>query len=742
MSVSNQVAQTVQNIASNAMDEIAKFLASNKEFLAGMGIGAALATPTGQALVKRLGKDAGQILSYAKTMGDKAFKDAISYAVNSRLGKTNVMSNALSGTGKAGKVARAATSASAIMAAGKILGSYLGYTISEKDAGKKAARIIFSPVYATADGIKGIVTDIKDKSKTKKEAKEQQRELQHAVGEVLQAGINDAARAQTDRLAAEMGMSKRPEHPLAQTEWKKEVERMANYKRGSNDPKWYKGGKYNCIGMAGEFNFDLKNSDFDHTPLLHNADSNNAYVRKPGMPSVGAVDLVLTLGKSTNDMLSNLYTDVTIKIKALNRNSSITTSWNKGDLVKLVHTMRLLYAGWCIGRRAYKLINEFEGKDLSQPYAYFAAMGLDYDSWRSARAQIREDLVNLSSMINTYLDWGKLDLFKRTEQLFDNAYRDGKSIKAQTVFFTMSSTSAYYDFAASQWKNALFEDHTVSLSTATGLSYVAWYDQFVAIVNSLVNVTKVQDMLSCLRFVYGSNTSGDLFKIPSPEERINFKWDAEVQAQIENAVIYHIDANTYAIADDAANQWFTESITISNAPDQTYINSHLSEMTKDEQIVATRLVIAQLDNVVYYGTEVARSLFIYNVMSNATSHIKNLSRNEYYNDIHLDMHVASNTSADKASITDKLIGVQLLNTFDWAPLIRYNIYVGTINTSAVYVNKENCILNADWENYAIICGNTVDSGLTLLSYLRNGNYGLHSILQSDINVILDKAKTA
>lgn len=406
------------------------------------------------------------------------------------------------------------------------------------------------------------------------------------------------------------------------------------------------------------------------------------------VPRVAGISLKLVRNSDSASFklaIDRLYQSIS------NANNNVKTG-TLANYVELIMITRSLVAIIEQGRRAYGTLKKYELLDESVPMAYFAAYGLDYDTFRENAADLRNTLNTVISEMNSRAMF-KLDLFNRTISLFRGHYADNPTIKHQDyVFRPITIETPTYDGDVVTIDEISPCLDSIS-SNRTGITYANY---ITLLKNELAKLTALEvysDIRGNIIKAYGL----DLFqmeKIPEEYSTISI-YNEYMLSAIKNATLCGSPlACTSNLIGLTSLAWLTidEEITCTetkfseNNFNGIFVDAYKDKISNSEFISSIRLAAASSklsndDEVIYdsFGTELCCEMVV--PFRTKPSVVTAKNGNTVYNIVlfrysrmtYLDMYNGGLGSLDVTNAGSVLVSLFLWSAFDWHPMIVFRI---------------------------------------------------------------------
>lgn len=473
-----------------------------------------------------------------------------------------------------------------------------------------------------------------------------------------------------------------------------------------NDLKWYNNYPEASALMIGP-NFNRRVGAEE--PLI---DLNTTASYKPSIPVAASVIVTLTEGSNLTGAVNASYNKIFTSIRQANSGS---VNWTTQELSVYFKNFRHLIAGYAIACRALRELNRYSITNKGVPYANFAAMGLDYDTFSQNAANLRNHLLNLRTRMKCYAV-PILDIFKRTEWLFSSAYWDSNDAKHQTIYFINSEVAKSYNYVTGSAVNMpSFKANPDS--SRTGITYSNFMTQLLLAETYATNYDKFGIMSGDIVKAFGPNGVYTLPEVPSVDAKPLEGFSEEVLTQIQNAWTMTMSESGLNIAitlPTNVSEPMTETITVNSTAvptsaaaklnESTFINMYKNDITNLDVLQATRLAaLGTLESSTYYikayGTEIFNGMYVYYYdYGTGSSNLYKVCQQVL-------------TSVDKLNVTTvagvELSGMSLMGwaTIDWMP--RH------VNMFEFFLSGQSSATQAygftlwDFNNYAVI-GSTAE----------------------------------
>lgn len=439
-----------------------------------------------------------------------------------------------------------------------------------------------------------------------------------------------------------------------------------------NDLSWYNNYPELTQEMIGP-NFNVRIGVQDD---LQDINTNGTY--KPSVASVAGFNCQLVRGSDTNGVIASAMNKLFTSIRQANSGS---VNWNTRDLDGYIYNWRTLIAMYVMGCRALRELNRYSIVNKGVPYAVFAAMKLDYDSFSLNAANLRNLLLLIKTRCKS-LAIPNLPILQRTEWLFKAAYWDSNDVKHQTYYITTPLVRIYV--ADSNTMTSAYTASGLNANT-TGTSYTTFSTALMNIARNLFDVDKYSIMSGDIVKAYGVPALYQLPNVPTVDEMPIEGFSEEVLTQIQNAWTF-TDTNgimTNSLTSTGAATCLVESITIpctnqfqveqgsSAAAKKAYINMYKDHITNLDVIGATRFTMLDDQSLTpstvvpyAYGTEIFNYISYYNYDYG--------SANNNYRDVFettvTSYEVLSITANSTIELTSQAITKWA--QFDWAPRVQ------------------------------------------------------------------------
>ena len=511
-----------------------------------------------------------------------------------------------------------------------------------------------------------------------------------------------------------------------------------------NHPEWYQA--YPLEGLV-NLNFGRRKGILEKGLTYFNDFTDIGGGANTSVPSVAGIEVLLTKPiTSTGDWdqaIQYLYST----IRSANAGA---VNYNPVDLERYIWDVRNLHAIYAVARRAYATLNNIQLYDATTPRSYFAAMGLDYDSFSANAANLKQ-YANKYSLMLSRLAPLHVNLIDRTRWMFSNLFADSDDEKASAYVFRLRQVDMLYgktDCTTIQLAPKPQFGLVQSSNTIT-------FDTFItAMRNAFENFAKTQlymiiagDILKAFgeASIYPSEIWDE--NMPTP-----LVYDEAALTQIQNARFTY--PSEYIITSDP-QIGIVNTITI-NIPDtmkktfgdywlnkaseNIYINSNKNNLTPGEAISYTRLSHALTTNSQYTnvaiatcGTELCTAIeFIANrgeritITTEGDPQLYKFGYDDFRNSI----ATFSTITADGVRKFTYFFG--LLSAFDYHP--KFDIAIIGVR-SAEEANSIRFGAIWDWNNYACITADQLSPfhGYAAMSLLAT----VRVVKQSNAEVIKD-----
>lgn len=438
-------------------------------------------------------------------------------------------------------------------------------------------------------------------------------------------------------------------------------------------------------------------------PIIVDAD-------KIGVPSVAAIQVVPTMGSDDQGAITSAIDRLYANLRRANTGA---INYTKTDLHKYLYNLDKAIIIDRYLRRAYGLLNKFSALDSRLPYAYFKAMGLDYDSFKDNMSDLRSWLNNNSTRLHTVLA-GKCDLFERRAWMFENIFKDGTTKKAQEYMFTIPESLKYWD-----WGNGKFSNVTIPLYTGGQVGRT--YSQVIGFVkNFMDNLTSsnVVNLISAeLIKAYGVEQSKDYFTTIPEDYTTQSYYNEEVLNEIQNAKLCGtLTDNTFVSGTgyiveapyvNTAGTFSTGNPTYLEYISKNIVNYYHDGIKLPELMVATRLSPRMFndpnDNYTHFssfGTEIPE--YVRFVVCTESAPLATAVGNglDAYN-LTLITHTPFRSEI-MASLNISTYCASLWSFFDWAPLFQVCKFSYYESDGALQTQDSNIPMHFDFDNFAIL----------------------------------------
>ena len=312
--------------------------------------------------------------------------------------------------------------------------------------------------------------------------------------------------------------------------------RMEDIKHSYNDVNWYVPNQ-EMLKSTASISFE-------------NAVGDANIVGNTRIPGIYAVDLALAFGDS-KDAISPLNLCARQAYSKLMTGVTSYAPFESNDYMIYLLALDSIYSEFNAIKRAYGILRHFEYKNKYTPEALFAAMGLNFEDWKSNQSHIWFKLNYWANQISKFAVPQIMNVFIRHSWVSTNLYKDGSNDKNQMYIF---NPSVIYTYALDTDNNIPYLKSIDSgfgvhrgYQSSKGLSNWADVEGIMDKLIETINEVQDFDVISSYILKQYSNNLFVIGQTPADYE-VSAVYDESVLLQIHNATNYNpASTDTFSI---------------------------------------------------------------------------------------------------------------------------------------------------------------------------------------------------
>lgn len=448
-----------------------------------------------------------------------------------------------------------------------------------------------------------------------------------------------------------------------------------------NDPSWYVPTDQNIKDVASfSMNYPLGGEVSD---LQCGEGNKNKITEGYAFPGIMTLELVPTVGVS-QDQTSAVNLAANSIYNEIRRANSGAKVYDAVDCMQYIIAVASLYSAMSWAQRLYGLANVYSSSNLYLPEAMLRASNIDVADFMFNLNDFRANLNRLSLSINTFAVPDNMPIFKRWWMVYESAYMDSDTAKAQTYMFIPNGFYRYVDTNTTLELSRPISSNTVHTVDDVALVGTWTSRDIINYIQSLVvGITTSEDARTIsadIQKAFGTK----LMTVPMIAENYSVvpQYSDEVRTQIMNCVSLNAESPEVVkatIGQNGAHSFLESSVAVESQFRPTvnwpmWLNFHSKTINPEDVMVATRLTQMTNSNpditdsdkfnvdLVLCGSEVVSRIVVWyrtprmgaGLASHWMSHL-----------------VTSAVLAYEGSMTsDDFNAIAYSSMFDWSPLIR------------------------------------------------------------------------